>query len=56
MDLTRVLWRKSSYSTSENCVEVAVVRPSFAVRDSKDPGNAVLAFSPSAWQAFLRAS
>jgi len=56
MDLTRVAWRTSSYSGSGNCVEVAVVPLSFAVRDSKDPAGAVLVFSPAAWQAFLRTS
>ena len=54
MDLTRVAWRKSSYSSSGNCVEVAVVPSSCAVRDSKDRDGAVLVFSPAAWRAFLR--
>lgn len=54
MDFTQVAWRKSSYSGSEGCVEVAIALPSFAVRDSKDPDSPVLAFSPTAWRAFLR--
>ena len=40
MDLTRALWRKSSYSSGNggNCVEIAVNLPGVvAVRDSKDP-------------------
>lgn len=56
MDLTRVVWRRSSYSGDTNCVEVAVVPPSFAVRDSKDPDGSMLVFSPTVWEAFLRTS
>jgi len=39
MDLSVVTWRKSSYSTGggSNCVEVAYVAGSVAIRDSKDP-------------------
>ncbi|MEU3960562.1 DUF397 domain-containing protein [Streptomyces buecherae] len=50
------MWRKSSYSGNNggNCVEVA---PGFAgvvpVRDSKDPNGPALAFSSSAWAAFV---
>lgn len=54
MDLTRVVWRTSSYSGSDSCVEVAVALPSFAVRDSKDPNSPVLTFSQASWRAFLR--
>jgi hypothetical protein len=78
MDMTRVSWRKSSYSgnTGDNCVEVGSVslwRKSrhsgnnggncvevgaapcaVAVRDSKDPDGARLAFTPARWQEFTR--
>ncbi|MFI0405340.1 DUF397 domain-containing protein [Actinomadura sp. 3N508] len=39
MDLTRAVWRKSSYTTSNggDCVELASVPGTVAVRDSKDP-------------------
>jgi hypothetical protein len=49
-------WRKSSYSSSNaNCVEVGADRPdTIAVRDSKDPDGAALAFAPGRWQAFTR--
>jgi hypothetical protein len=45
-----VEWRTSSYSAGAGeCVEVA---GAVQVRDSQDPGGAVLAFSPAAWAAF----
>ncbi|WP_431034744.1 DUF397 domain-containing protein [Streptomyces sp. P6-2-1] len=36
-----------------NCVEVATVWSSLAVRDSKDPASPHLGFSPAAWHRFL---
>ena len=48
-------WRKASKSSSNggNCVEVASHRPEVvAVRDSKDPDGAKLAFSPVGWESF----
>jgi len=48
-------WRTSSYSGSNggNCVEVARNLPGVvAVRDSKDRGGPVLAFTPAEWEAF----
>ena len=47
-------WRKSSYSGSGggNCVEVATVPSTVAVRDSKAPDGSRLAFGPEAWRAF----
>lgn len=47
-------WRKSSYSGAQgNCVEVASNLPGLvAVRDSKDPDGAGLAFERGAWKAF----
>jgi hypothetical protein len=55
MDMTKVAWRKSSYSGGNggNCVEVAQLPDdSRAVRDSKDPGGSVLTFAPNDWRAF----
>lgn len=58
-DLSAAVWRKSSYSNGQGgqCVEVACPLPGLvAVRDSKNPAQAALAFSPSAWRAFLARS
>jgi hypothetical protein len=53
MDLTGAIWRKASYSTTGNCVEVARNLPGLvAVRDSKDPDGSALIFTPDEWQAF----
>jgi hypothetical protein len=51
-------WRRSSYSGSNgDCVEVGWSDPEgVAVRDSKQPAGATLAFPTSAWQAFLASS
>ena len=56
MDLTGVVWRKSSRSGNGgngNCVEVAVAGPGVAVRDSKNPHGGVLTLPAKAWTAFV---
>ena len=54
MDLSRAVWRKSSYSGSQtNCVEVAEFDHVVAVRDSKNPAGPALTFSPAAWTSFI---
>ena len=48
-------WRKSTYSGSTDsgtCVEVSLSADA-RVRDSKAAGGDVLAFSVSAWRAFV---
>ena len=55
-DVTRAVWRKSSYSSGNGgaCVEVARNLPNIvAVRDSKDPEGPALVFAPQQWRAFL---
>ncbi len=48
-------WVKSSLSFSNgNCVEVASLADGgVGVRNSRDSGGAVLAFTPDEWHAFL---
>lgn len=49
-----VMWRKSTYSNSGGCVEVAAVKGSVLIRDSVNPDQAVLRLSLTTWSAFLR--
>ncbi|TDD69797.1 DUF397 domain-containing protein [Actinomadura darangshiensis] len=55
-DLPDVQWRKSTRSGGQggNCVEVAGMAPAIAVRDSKDPEGARLAFGATEWRVFAR--
>ncbi|MGC4851874.1 DUF397 domain-containing protein [Micromonospora sp. DT4] len=47
-------WRKSTRSDDGNCVEVANANDgTTGVRDSKDINGPVLAFHPTAWNAFV---
>ncbi|MDI6517411.1 DUF397 domain-containing protein [Streptomyces coelicoflavus] len=51
-------WRKSSYSgpgDGNECVEIATSATRVAVRDSKAPARATLAFPPEAFAPFLDA-
>jgi hypothetical protein len=55
-DLSRAVWRKSSYSGGNGgqCVEVATNLPGIvAVRDSKHPDGPKLIFTPGEWTAFV---
>jgi hypothetical protein len=47
MDFSKVLWRKSRRSTNGSCVELAPLTEGVAVRDSKNPDGAQLAFTRS---------
>ncbi|WP_225851010.1 DUF397 domain-containing protein [Streptomyces sp. HPF1205] len=55
MSTTELAWFKSSYSGSEgdSCIEVAACPDTVHVRDSKDKQGPQLAFSPTAWTAFV---
>jgi hypothetical protein len=54
MDLSPAVWRKSTFSGANGCVEVAVQEDGVALRDAKHRDGAVLEFSPTEWAAFLR--
>jgi hypothetical protein len=47
------VWRKSSRSGTNGCVEVALDNAEVAVRDSKDHTGPVLRFNAREWEAFL---
>jgi hypothetical protein len=53
-------WRKSSHSSgsgnNDACVEIALVGPAVAVRDSKNSAGPALTFVPAHWHAFLTAA
>jgi hypothetical protein len=53
MGLKSAAWRKSSWSASNACVEVAFVDGQVAVRDSKDQTGPVLLFTSAEWTAFV---
>ena len=55
MDLSRVTWRKSSYSSGggNQCVEVAVTPDGVAIRDSKDPAGPVHLVSREAFRDLI---
>ncbi|MGW3568572.1 DUF397 domain-containing protein [Streptomyces sp. NPDC000941] len=50
-------WFKSSYSSAgaTECVEASFRAGGIAVRDSKEPERAVLAFSARTWENFVAA-
>jgi hypothetical protein len=54
MDNQGLMWVKSSYSSSGNCVEVAARDRGHRVmvRDTKDRPGPALRFSPAAWRRF----
>lgn len=54
-DLDPPAFRKSSFSPTDNCVEVALLPDGGAlVRDSKNPASPVLTFTGGEWDAFVR--
>jgi hypothetical protein len=46
-------WRTSSFSQTDNCVEVGRLDDLVLVRDSKDRSRGHLVFRPAQWRAFL---
>ncbi|GAA4234112.1 DUF397 domain-containing protein [Actinomadura meridiana] len=55
MDLTNAAWRKSSYTTANGgeCVELASLPGTVAVRDSKDPDGPKLLVTRHAFAALI---
>jgi Domain of unknown function (DUF397) len=53
MDLSTLVWRKSTHSVSNGCVEVAIQDDGVALRDSKDRSGPVLLFTRHEWEAFV---
>jgi hypothetical protein len=55
MDLSAATWRKSNASTGsgQNCVEVAFVVGSVAIRDSKDPEGPVHVVSAESFRDLI---
>jgi hypothetical protein len=53
MESIPAVWRKSTSSESNGCVEVAFVGDQVAIRDSKDRSGPVLQFTHKEWEAFL---
>lgn len=57
VEFSGAVWRKSTRSgagVNDNCVEVAFVNAAVGVRDSKNRGEAPLAFDAAAWRAFAQ--
>lgn len=53
-DLADLRWRKSSRSSTKGyCVEVAFADHAVLARDSKQPGDGALSFSPGVWHTFV---
>ncbi|WP_399344767.1 DUF397 domain-containing protein [Umezawaea sp. Da 62-37] len=58
-DLTGVpdgSWRKSSFSSIDNCLEVAAYSCSALVRNSRNKHGEFLSFHPITWRNFLRSA
>jgi hypothetical protein len=47
------VWRKSTASASENCIEVSFTGEFVLMRHSRNPQGPVLSCSRSEWEAFL---
>jgi hypothetical protein len=53
VDLSRAVWRTSTYSGGNSCVEVAFMDGQVGVRDSKDRQGPMLVFTANEWEAFI---
>ena len=48
-----VNWRKSSYSSASDCIEVAIASGAVLLRDSKNRNGPILNIHTSAWHVVL---
>ena len=51
--LAGAVWRKSTYSAVNGCVEVAFMHGQVAIRNAQDPQGQALLFTPTEWRAFI---
>jgi Domain of unknown function (DUF397). len=56
VEVAGLVWRKSSYSAQESCLQVAAKWEvgHVLIRDSKDPDGPTLRFTHDEWNAFLK--
>ena len=52
-DPSALRWRKSSFSASGNCVEIADDKSAILVRDTKNRDRTILSFPCAAWEDFI---
>jgi hypothetical protein len=53
MDLSQIMWRTSTRTTNgADCVQVGALSNIIAIRDSKNPGGAMLVFSRDEFARF----
>jgi hypothetical protein len=50
---SKAIWRKSTFSGLNGCVEIAVLDGQIGVRDSKDRNGPILLFTHTEWNSFL---
>jgi len=48
-----IQWRRSRRCETGNCVEVARIGESFAIRDSEDINGPILTFASTTWTDFV---
>lgn len=53
MGRAKLVWRKSTFSTPTECVELAWPGDAAAVRDSKNPASPVLIFEREPFSRFV---
>ena len=53
IDWSDISWRKSTFCSSNSCVEVGMLDSRIMMRNSQDAGGPVLIFTSAEWTAFL---